>query len=195
MNLTFTNFNIMPLSAGELTLADNVSPQDLNEHYDVIDIQHQKILEENKAIKHLYELATKENADLQKALNENMQGDVQFTEGFEEALEAATKENVLLKMEITHLKYQKHEITKTAEENVKSLQERIVEQQKVIELQNTKIEKFTINDDIVLKFLDKEIELWRSHVAYESGGENYLTAHYTKFLNERLEIRAKLLGK
>ncbi len=181
---------------GNIVPFENIPVDQLSKHYNDLANKHQIALERLQAITNLYTTATDEIAIMENSLNDNMDGEVKFAEGFEGAYEAATKKNALLEMEITHLKNQKVEITNGADENAKSAQECIVELGKVIELQKTDIEKFISNEDIVVKFLDKDIELWRGHIAYEirTGGD--LVAYYTtKFLNERLEIRAKLLWK
>ncbi len=100
------------------------------EHYNLLADQNKLIREQLEAISFVYDLSRSQHAELQEGLEKSVNVDVDYVNGVMGVNEALTKENALLKMEITHLQNQKDEVTKAADENLKSAQQRIIEMEK-----------------------------------------------------------------
>ncbi|MBA3603264.1 MAG: hypothetical protein H0W50_06415 [Parachlamydiaceae bacterium] len=130
---------VVPTIIESIIPVENIPLQELPEYYTALAVK-------AKDIYNLWEQALQNSAVVENAFEDNVQGDEDFAETFEGALNVAAREIELLKEENIHLKNQKIEITKAADENAKSAQERISELEKVIALQNkdNKILKKTI---------------------------------------------------
>ncbi len=108
----------------------NIPLQELPEHYNLVVEENKLIKDQLEAISFIYDLSRSQQAELQIGLKKSVNVDVDYVNGVKAVNDALTKENALLKMEITHLQNQKDEVTKAADENLKSAQQRIIELEK-----------------------------------------------------------------
>ncbi|MBA3604346.1 MAG: hypothetical protein H0W50_12095 [Parachlamydiaceae bacterium] len=150
------NIDIIP-GFGEIIQAGNIPLQELPEHYTAL-------ANKAKNIYNLYALALQDFAVVEKALDDNEQGEVHFTETVDDALKIAAREIELLNREITHLKNQKLEITKAAEEKAKSAQELIEELKQEITLRDDRIEKMNSDLKLTKEYCEKDEKQYLSHL-------------------------------
>ncbi len=101
--------------------ADAILQQDLTIKYDDLIEKHNALNEKFQAITNLYIQATSENAEIQKALEENLEVDTHFAEGFDTALEASKKENGILLAKIVLLESRERENSATYESRLNSV--------------------------------------------------------------------------
>ncbi|MBA3603266.1 MAG: hypothetical protein H0W50_06425 [Parachlamydiaceae bacterium] len=119
---------------GSIIPVENIPLQELPEYYTALAVK-------AKDIYNLWEQALQNSAVVENAFEENVQGDENFAETFEGALNVAAREIEFLNGENTHLKNQKIEITKAAYENAKSAWNHIIELKEVVVSQNSEIER------------------------------------------------------
>ncbi len=186
------NIDVMP-GFGEIIQAENIPLQELPEHYTAL-------ANKAKDIYNLYALAFQDFAVVEKALEDNAEGEVDFTETADDALKIAAREIEFLNREITHLKNQKIEITKAAEEKDKSAQGLIKELKQEITLRGEENDSLNKKQRIIDAYFEEFEKSSRSRIeAWESRrGEcsPYTFNSYTKIdrdnLIHLLEIEAKL---
>ncbi len=188
------DINIMPGFFGEIIPAANIPLQELPEHYTAL-------AKSAKDIYNLWEQAFQNNAVVENAFEDNAQGDEHFAETFEGALKVAAREIEFLNDENTHLKNQKLEITKAAEEKEKSAQELIEALKQENALLNTRIETVSKDFKITTEFLAEKVQklnssfaLIRTDILPPSAVAGY-TSNFQNQINEILEIREKLSDK
>ncbi len=149
---------------------ENIPLQELPEYYNALAVK-------AKDIYNLWEQALQNSAVVENAFEENLQGDENFAETFEGALNVAAREIEFLNGENIHLKNQKLEIIKAADENAKSAQERINELEKVVALQK---EMIAIHEKAITTFETVTQEIANNPMIYygsyygglNNGGSN-----------------------
>ncbi len=157
---------VVPTLIESIIPVENIPLQELPEYYTALAVK-------AKDIYNLWEQAFQNSAVVENAFEDNVQGDEDFAETFEGALKVAAIEIEFLNGENTHLKNQKLEITKAADENAKSAQERIDELEKVVALQKEMIaihEKATTTFETVTHEIAKNPMIFSG--LYYFGGEN-----------------------
>ncbi len=183
------NIDIMP-GFGEIIQAENIPLQELPEHYTAL-------ANRAKDIYNLYALAFQDFAVVEKALEDNAQGEVDFTETVEDASKIAAREIEFLNREITHLKNQKIEITKAAEEKDKSAQGLIEELKQEITLRDDRIEKMNKDLKLTKEYCEKaEQQYLNTNFGHVSPYTyNICRLRNLDKLNELLAIQAELSEK